>query len=84
MLARAGRTLTIEPIMLLMTEKKLRGTLLGSSNSPFEVPRLISLWRAGKLDLEGMVTAVRPLGEINEAINDLEHGRGIRTVLSIA
>jgi len=76
-------TLTVTPVLMMLTEKKLRATLLGSSNSPFEIPRLIGLWRAGRLDLEGLVTAQRPLSEINEAVDDLEHGRGIRTVLSI-
>ena len=81
--APLGDTLTIEPVILLLTEKKLRSTVLGSSNSPFEVPRLISLWQAGRLDLEGMVTATRPLAEVNDAVDDLQHGRGIRTVMAI-
>jgi len=76
-------TLTITPVLMMLTEKKLKSTLLGSSNSPFEIPRLLGLWRAGRLDLEGLVTTRRPLAEINEAVDDLEHGRGIRTVLAI-
>ena len=36
-----------------------------------------------RLDLEGLVTARRPLSEINEAMEDLRASRGIRTVLSI-
>jgi Zn-dependent alcohol dehydrogenase len=76
-------TITLSPVVLLMTEKRLRSTVLGSSNSPFEIPRLLALWRAGRLDLEGMVTARRPLAEVNDAIDDLHHGRGIRTVLTI-
>jgi Zn-dependent alcohol dehydrogenase len=42
------------------------------------------LWRAGRLDLDAMVTARRPLEEVNEAIEDLEAGRGLRTVLTIS
>jgi S-(hydroxymethyl)glutathione dehydrogenase / alcohol dehydrogenase len=45
---------------------------------------LLSLWRSGRLDLESMVTAQRPLDEINEAVDDIHAGRGIRTVLQIA
>jgi S-(hydroxymethyl)glutathione dehydrogenase/alcohol dehydrogenase len=52
-------------------------------NSPRDIPRLIDLWRAGLLDLEGLVTARRPLSEINEAFDDLRAGRGIRTVLAL-
>jgi S-(hydroxymethyl)glutathione dehydrogenase / alcohol dehydrogenase len=81
--APSEETVTFPPVLLLMTEKKIKSTLLGSSNSPFEIPRLIALWQAGRLDLEGMVTAQRPLVEINEAVDDLHHGVGIRTVLEI-
>ena len=59
------------------------GCLLGSSNSLLEIPRLVSLWQTGQLDLESLVSAHRPLEEINEAMDDLEAGRGVRTVLAL-
>ena len=59
------------------------GSFLGSSNGRRDVPRLIALWRAGRLDLEGMITARRPLTEINEAMADMTAGVGLRTVLTI-
>jgi Zn-dependent alcohol dehydrogenase len=43
----------------------------------------VSLWQAGRLDLDSLVTARRPLTDINAALDDLRAGRGIRTVLSI-
>jgi S-(hydroxymethyl)glutathione dehydrogenase/alcohol dehydrogenase len=76
--------LTIAPAALFMvTEKRLLGCALGSSNSLRDVPRLLALWRAGRLDLEGLVTARRPLAEVNEALADLAAGRGVRTVLAV-
>ncbi|HXQ22552.1 MAG TPA: Zn-dependent alcohol dehydrogenase [Candidatus Acidoferrales bacterium] len=72
------------PALFVVTEKKLRGCALGSSNSLREIPRLVSLWQAGRLDLEGLVTARRPLAQINEAMADLTASRGIRTVLELA
>jgi Zn-dependent alcohol dehydrogenase len=48
-----------------------------------DVPRLLALWRAGRLDLEALVTTRRPIAEVNEALADLQAGRGIRTILSI-
>jgi S-(hydroxymethyl)glutathione dehydrogenase / alcohol dehydrogenase len=71
------------PALFVVSEKKLLGCALGSSNSLREIPRLISLWQAGRLDLESLITARRPLAEINEAMADLTAGRGVRTVLSI-
>ncbi len=76
--------ITIAPAALFtITEKKLLGCTLGSCNSLREIPRLIDLWRAGRLDLEALVTARRPLGEIDIAMDDLRSGRGVRTVLSL-
>jgi Zn-dependent alcohol dehydrogenase len=66
------------------TEKKLLGCLLGSVNSLREIPRLVDLWRVGRLDLEALVTGRRPLAEVNEALDDLRAARGIRTVLDVA
>lgn len=70
-------------VMFIVAEKKLLGCLLGSSNSVREIPRLIGLWQAGRLDLDGLITARRPLAEINDAVSDLRASRGIRTVLAI-
>ena len=76
---------TILPMSLfVVTEKKLIGCALGSSNSLRDIPRLVALWQAGRLDLEGLVTARRPLSEINEAMDDLRASRGIRTVLAVS
>ena len=76
--------ITLAPaVILTITEKKLLGCVLGSSNSLRDIPRLIALWQAGRLDLEGLITARRPLSEINEAMDDLRASRGIRTVLSM-
>jgi len=71
------------PALFVVSEKKLLGCALGSSNSLREIPRLIALWQAGHLDLEGLITARRPLAEINAAMDDMKAGRGTRTVLSI-
>jgi Zn-dependent alcohol dehydrogenase len=76
--------LSIEPAVVFMaTERKLIGSFLGSSNSPREVPRLLALWRAGRLDLEGLITQRRPITEVNEAFDDLRAARGLRTVLEL-
>ncbi len=69
-------------VLFTVSEKKLLGCILGSSNSLREIPRLVTLWQAGRLDLDSLVTARRPLYEINEAAADLRAGRGIRTVLA--
>jgi Zn-dependent alcohol dehydrogenase len=71
------------PIVFAVSERKLVGSLLGGCNGRRDIPRMLSLWRTGRLDLEGMITARRPLAEVNEAFADMTAGRGLRTVLSI-
>jgi len=74
--------LAVSRVMVMVTEKRLAGTLLGSASAHREVPRFLDLYRRGQLDLESMVTMRRPLTEINQAVADLTAGRGLRTVLT--
>ena len=67
----------------VISGKKLLASVLGSSNSLREIPRLVALWQAGRLDLEAFVSARRPLDEIDAALADLAAGRGVRSVLSL-
>ncbi|MGH9186508.1 MAG: Zn-dependent alcohol dehydrogenase [Acidimicrobiales bacterium] len=75
--------LNLHALTFWSTTKTLKGTFLGDANPHRDFARLLSLWRAGRLDLEGMVTAHRPLAEINEALADMKAGVGLRTVLEI-
>jgi len=78
------QTLTLGPAVVVMaSERKIVGSFLGSCNSRRDIPRLLALWRAGRLDLESMVTRRRPLDEVNDAFADLTATLGIRTVLSL-
>jgi S-(hydroxymethyl)glutathione dehydrogenase/alcohol dehydrogenase len=72
------------PAIHVVTQKRLLGCLLGSVNSPHEIPRLLALWKAGRIDLEALVTGHRPLDDINLALDDMRSGTGIRTVIDIS
>jgi Zn-dependent alcohol dehydrogenase len=80
---RLDEMVSIHAIAFGLSEKKLVGCFLGSSNPHREFPRLLDLWRTGSLDLEGMVTARRPLEEIDAAFADMKAGVGLRTVLDL-
>lgn len=79
--ASLEENLAVNPVTMMFTEKSVKGCLLGSCNSVRDIPRLVELWRSGKLPLDDMVTARRPLAEVNEAVADAEAGKGLRTVL---
>jgi len=71
------------PTVMGATGRKLVGCLLGSVNSLRDIPRLVALYQAGLLDLEGLITQRRGLDDINAAFDDMRAGRGIRTVISM-
>ena len=71
------------PVFFTLSERKLMGCLLGGCNGRRDIPRLLDLLRAGRIDLEGMITARRPLAEVNEAFADMAAGLGLRTVLTV-
>lgn len=70
------------PALFLTQEKKVIGSLLGSCHGQRDVPRFLALWRAGKLDLESMISHRRPISDVNAGLDDMRASRGLRTVLS--
>jgi S-(hydroxymethyl)glutathione dehydrogenase/alcohol dehydrogenase len=62
-------------------EKRVVGCNYGSAQVRRDFHRLVALVEAGALDVGAAVTAVRPLEEVNAAIDDLRAGRVVRTVL---
>ena len=68
---------------LFFNEKKLVGTTYGSADVRTEFHRLIRLWRYGRLDLEGLITKTAKLDDVNQALEDMQAGRVIRTVIEM-
>lgn len=65
----------------MQQEKRLVGSLYGSSNPLVDLPRLFALQQAGKLPIERLIQARRRLDEVNEAYEALRAGSVGRTVL---
>jgi S-(hydroxymethyl)glutathione dehydrogenase/alcohol dehydrogenase len=78
----ASDTLELNAFELFFHQKTLKGTFLGSCDVRVEYPKLVRLWRAGRLDLDGMITTRGTLADVNTALDDLRAARGIRTVLT--
>jgi Zn-dependent alcohol dehydrogenase len=75
--------ITVPPPVIVMSQKTIKGSVLGGVNSQRDVPMLIDLYRSGQLDLEAMITDRRPIEEINEAVDDMAAHRGLRTLLEL-
>ncbi len=63
------------------TDKNLRGSMYGSANVRTFMPKLLRLWRQGKLDLESMITRRIQLEDVNDAFQAMEKGEVIRSVI---
>jgi S-(hydroxymethyl)glutathione dehydrogenase/alcohol dehydrogenase len=71
------------PVMSLVFEERvLTGSLYGSSRPKVDIPRLIDLYRGGKLMLDELLTRTYPFAEINEAYAALERGEVARSVVT--
>ena len=71
------------PAASFLGERTLKGSVYGSAGPLVAMPRLIELYRKGKLKLDELVTRKYPLAEVNEAMGALERGEVIRAVLEM-
>jgi len=62
--------------------KTLKGVLYGEMNPREAMPRLLSMYEAGTLKLDELVTQKYKLDDINEAMKDLRAGKNIRGVIA--
>ena len=77
-------SVSIAPLLLLSQEKRVIGSLYGSSNFRLDVPRILGLWQSGALDVETLVKHRYSLDEINDGFAAMEEGLEGRAILAIA
>ncbi|MGW7075991.1 Zn-dependent alcohol dehydrogenase [Streptomyces sp. NPDC054866] len=68
---------------LFFDEKKILPSMYGGGDVLQSYERAIALWRAGRIDLESMITHRVPLSEINEALDQMRTGVALRTCIEI-
>jgi S-(hydroxymethyl)glutathione dehydrogenase/alcohol dehydrogenase len=79
--AAADVTPTLPMAMFTLFQKRLLGSLYGEANPSADIPRLLRLFREGKLLLDETVTTEYKLGDVNVAFDDMLAGRNIRGVI---
>jgi S-(hydroxymethyl)glutathione dehydrogenase / alcohol dehydrogenase len=77
------QSMTFDAYELAYGDKTIRGTWFGSADPRVEFPRVLHLWKTGRLDLEGMITHRGTLLDIDIAFANMKAGAVIRTVLSV-
>ncbi|MFI0483199.1 alcohol dehydrogenase catalytic domain-containing protein [Actinomadura sp. 9N215] len=66
---------------LLFEGKNLRSSLYGGCDLRRDIPRFVDLWRAGRLDIEGLITSRIGFGDLKDAVRTLANGDAIRQVV---
>ncbi|POX54736.1 Zn-dependent alcohol dehydrogenase [Streptomyces sp. Ru71] len=68
---------------LFFDEKRILPSLYGGGDVIRSYERTIALWRAGRIDLAGLITHRVPLTGINEALEQMRTGTALRTCVEI-
>jgi len=74
-------TATVSLLDLTLYEKHLRGSLFGSSNPRYEIPRVLSQYMKGRIDLDSLITQEYKLDEINQGYQDMRDGHNLRGLI---
>lgn len=71
----------IPAVNVVADERTVKGSYMGSCVPQRDIPRFISLYRAGKLPVDRLLTDVLSLDDINEGFDRLDCGEAIRQVV---
>ncbi|TCM45805.1 zinc-dependent alcohol dehydrogenase family protein [Kribbella sp. VKM Ac-2568] len=80
-LPHPSQMLSIPAVSLVAEERTLKGSYLGSAIPSRDIPRYISLYKAGRLQVDRLLTSTVSLDNLNEAFDMLAAGTSIRQVL---
>lgn len=67
--------------LLSMLQKTVKGCIFGGGNARQDIPRLLSLYKTGQLNLDDMVTRSYSLEDINQGYQDMLDGKNIRGII---
>ncbi|MFE9533938.1 Zn-dependent alcohol dehydrogenase [Streptomyces sp. NPDC006691] len=68
---------------LFFDEKRILPSMYGGGDVLRSYERAIALWRAGRIDLEGLITHRVQLAGINDALDQMRSGEALRTCIAI-
>lgn len=83
-IAPAGERPGIDASSLVLQQKTLMGTSYGNARPRVDIPRMVELYKAGRLELDALVSRRYALEEINQGFELLERGEVARGVVVFA
>ncbi len=73
---------TIPGAEIILSEKKLQGSLMGSNRFRLDMPKFIDLYLDGRLKLDEMVSATIGIAEVNDGYSAMKAGETLRSVIA--
>jgi NDMA-dependent alcohol dehydrogenase len=67
---------------LTLFQKRLQGALFGASSPSKDIPRMLDLYRQGRLKLDELITSRYRLDQINDGYADMRAGRNMRGIIT--
>jgi len=77
----ANLTIHVSGGLLTLFEKRIQGALFGSSNPFDDIPRILGLYKSGKIKIDELITTRYTLDQVNQGYEDMLSGRNIRGVI---
>lgn len=77
----SGVTTSFDPGWFAAFGQRLIGSKMGSARVRIDVPRIVDLYRGGRLKLDELISGRYPLERINEAVAAVERGEALRNVI---
>lgn len=76
-----GQKASYEMLNLADMGQRITGSKMGQTRVSEDIPKLVDLYRQGRLKLDELVTKTYPLEEINEAFASVNRGEALRNVI---
>lgn len=80
-IAELTDSVSFNALTLAMGAKTLKGCIYGDANPPVDFPRLLNLYKSGKLNLDDMVSKSYSIDEAPQAFEDMKNNANARGVI---
>jgi len=78
----SGVTVAVDPGDIAHNNWRVLGSKMGGARIQADIPRLVTLYREGRLKLDELISGRYPLAQINEAIASSRSGAALRNVIT--
>ncbi len=78
---KIGENIELPGLDFVLSEKRVLGSMMGSNSFRVDMPRFVDFYLNGQLKLDEMISARRPLEEINICFDEMKKGTVARSVV---